>query len=273
MIRSLNTTVLLALPIWCSVFIFATVHQSVLVSITLILSILSIYLLHEQNKPLPKIILFPSICVLFTMIFSIIPLPVSWGNSLLGGHQDLRLMGLDVISAEFQPLAFRPKAACIWIAFLCSCALYGWACGSRFTHVRRFKLLAHQIIYCALVLCCIAWLQHLSSAPSIYWISDIPSYKREYFFGSFVNPNHAGAFLAATLPLALSMRGNKKYIFSVLLALGLWTTQSRGAVIAGMISMGIYSLYMFRTHMRWLSLGIIISALLASLQLDFFRRK
>ena len=131
--------------------------------------------------------------------------------------------------------------------------------------------MAHHVVYCAVALSVLAWAQKLTSAQSIYWISSTPTYTREYFFGSFVNPNHAGAFLAAVLPLALSMRGNKKYIFTCILGLSLWSTQSRGAVLAGVLCTSLYSMYMFKSYAKYLSIGILLSLLLASLQLDFFQ--
>jgi O-antigen ligase len=180
-------------------------------------------------------------------------------------------IGLQEAGTTWQPLAFRPRTHTIWVAFLFSTLLYGWACASIFTHIRRFKIVAKHIVYCAITLSVLAWIQKSTNAQTIYWISNTPTFSKEYFFGSFVNPNHAGAFLAATLPLALAMRGNKKYLYTLILGLGLWSTQSRGAVIAGVLGSAVYAMYMYQSKTRYITLGILISALAAAIQLDFFQ--
>ena len=271
MFRSSLKTILPAIPIWISVFSFATVHESTQLILSLILSLLSIYLLRLHSKTPPKILLYSLFCCCIITFCTIIPLPISLYSSLLGTQSALSKVGLMETNATWQPLAFRPRTHAVWILFSFSVILYGWACASIFSHVRRFKIIAHQIIYCAIVLSLLAWLQKISHAQTIYWISDIPTYTREYFFGSFVNPNHAGAFLASVLPLTLSLRGNKKYIFALIIALSLWSTQSRGAVLAGIIGVSCSVLFMYTKSTRYLMIGILFSLFLASIQLDFFQ--
>ena len=271
MSRSTTTSLLPAAPIWLSVFAFATVHESTQFIISLILSALSIYLLHQQSKKPPRIVFYSLIICCTITLFSLFPLPISVYSTFMGVKYTLAEVGLHETNAQWQPLAFRPRQHATHLILLFSTLLYGWACGSLFTHIRRFKYMAHHVVYCATALSGLAWLQKLTNAQSIYWISNTPTYTREYFFGSFVNPNHAGAFLASVLPLALSMRGNKKYIFTAILALSLWSTQSRGAVLAGVICTSVYSIYMFKSHTKYLSIGILLSLLFASLQLDFFQ--
>ena len=271
MSRSSTTSLLPAAPIWLSVFAFATVHESTQIVISLILSVLSIYLLRQQSKNPPRLIFYSLVTCSTITLFSIVPLPISTYSMVMGSQFKLVEPGLLESNAQWQPIAFRPRQHTTQLILLFSTLLYGWACGSLFTHVRRFKYMAHHVVYCAITLSVLAWAQKLTSAQSIYWVSNTPSYTREYFFGSFVNPNHAGAFLAAVLPLALSMRGNKKYIFTCILGLSLWSTQSRGAVLAGVLCVSLYSMYMFKSYAKYLSIGILVSLLIASLQLDFFQ--
>ena len=271
-----RTIIFLALPIWIAVFSFATVHKSTLLIISLILSLLSIQILHKyatkEEWKAPHIWFQRAfyLIILFSF-FSLIPIPHSLYTICMGKQSILSEIGLTETQAQWQPLAFRPHEHLIWFAFSLSVLLYGYACGNVFFRVRKFKVMAKHIIYCTLAVCLLAWIQKGTNAQSIYWISQTPAYKREYFFGPFVNPNHAGAFIAAVLPLTLALRGNKKYAFAILLGMGLWSTQSRGALMTGMIGLGVYALYMYKNSARYLTLGIIVSMLFAAFQLDFFQ--
>ncbi len=76
-------------------------------------------------------------------------------------------------------------------------------------------------------------------APFIWWTSGVPSFSREPFFGTFVNPNHGGLFCAALAPLALCMtlryegaRRTAGAVIAALLVLGALFAQSRGALLA-----------------------------------------
>ena len=271
MSRSSTTSILPAAPIWLSVFAFATVHESTQLILSLILSLLSLYLLRYHCKKPPVIVKYLLFLCCTITLFTLVPLPISVYSILNQGKYHLVEAGFQETNTQWQPLAFRPRNHATHLALLFSTLLYGYACGSLFTHIRRFKYVAHHIVYCAVALSILAWIQKISHAESIYWISNTPTYTREYFFGSFVNPNHAGAFLAAVIPLALSMRGSKKYVYTCILGLSLWSTQSRGAVLAGVLCTSMYSLYMFRSYSRYLSIGILLSLLLASIQLDFFQ--
>lgn len=270
MSRSSTTSILPAAPIWLSVFAFATVHESTQLILSLILSLLSIHLLRHQYKKPPIILTYSLILCCTITLFCLVPLPISVYSALVQSKYHLVEVGIQETNAQWQPLAFRPRSHATRLALLFSTLLYGWACGSLFTHIRRFKYVAHHIVYCAVALSVLAWSQKITNAQSIFWISSTPTYTREYFFGSFVNPNHAGAFIAAVIPLALAMRGTKKYVYTMILALSLWSTQSRGAVLSGVLCASIYSLYMFRSYSRYLSIAILISLLIASIQLDFF---
>ena len=145
MSRSSLTTTLPAIPIWVSVFAFATVHESTQLILSLILSLLSIHLLRIQSKAPPRFFAYALITCCTITLFTIIPLPISLYYTFMGTKSELVLFSLTEGEANWQPLAFRPRTHTIWLAFSFSILLYGWACASIFTHIRRFKVIAKQI--------------------------------------------------------------------------------------------------------------------------------
>jgi tetratricopeptide (TPR) repeat protein len=116
--------------------------------------------------------------------------------------------------------------------------------------------------------------QQLGGATSIYWISGIPVETREAFFGTFVNPNHAGILLAGILPVGLAMtrRGEPlarglATIATALMAIGLWFCGSRGAVVAALAGLYMMALVVAQRRTRIWMLGAVVIASLAVLSI------
>ena len=205
-------TIPISIPIWIAVFYFATVHELAQSIAMILLGFASLYILATHaKKPPKKIVLLLCICVGF-MLFGVIPVPISLHHQLQPNIANLSSVGLQEANAQWQPLALRPRNGLLGVLLFLSCSLFFWACSSFFYRIQRFYRLGKILIAMAIALCVLAWIQKATNAQSIYWISEIPSFSREPFFGSFVNPNHAGAFLAGILPLCFTLRSNTKLI-------------------------------------------------------------
>lgn len=84
-----------------------------------------------------------------------------------------------------------------------------------------------------------------TDATSVWWVTQVPTFSREPFFGTFVNPNHGGVACAALVPLAVALvvrdRGPWRMLAAgtgALLLLGAVASGSRGALLclaAGMV--------------------------------------
>ena len=106
MSRSSTTAILPAAPIWLSVFAFATVHESTQLIISLILSVLSIYLLRQQSKNPPRIVFYSLVICCTITLFSVVPLPISVYSMVMGTKFALAEPGLSESNAQWQPLVF-----------------------------------------------------------------------------------------------------------------------------------------------------------------------
>ena len=119
-------------------------------------------------------------------------------------------------NTQWQPLAFVQDNMSSAYSSL-STLLYGWA-WEVFTHIRRFKYMAHHVVYCA-VLYQYSHGPELTGAINILGVQYTELHK-EIFFGSFVNPNHAGPFWRCASTF-LSMR-KQKYLLHRILGLSLY---------------------------------------------------
>ncbi|MEL6341917.1 MAG: O-antigen ligase family protein [Myxococcota bacterium] len=95
----------------------------------------------------------------------------------------------------------------------------------------RRRRLEDAILLSAVLVVVLEILQRLTGAPSIYWVSGLFSAKSRSF-GSFINPNHAGALLAVAGTIALSRRTAAGASLAGGLGLATLATGSRGALLA-----------------------------------------
>jgi O-antigen ligase/tetratricopeptide (TPR) repeat protein len=112
-------------------------------------------------------------------------------------------------------------------------------------HTRRRRLrLAWAVIATATATAALGFGQRAAGFETILGFTDVPAVRREAFFATFVNPNHAGTLLAAGAALAGSMLGRRRPTpralgaAGVLLCLaGVAATGSRGAILSAAVGL------------------------------------
>ncbi|MFT5684453.1 MAG: O-antigen ligase/tetratricopeptide (TPR) repeat protein [Myxococcota bacterium] len=163
---------------------------------------------------------------------------------------------LALVGAETHPLALLPRSAAAGLASAAAALLLGL--GALQLGVRP---LARAVAVTAIGMCALGVAQRMTGATSIYWVSGVPAFSRSLFFGSLVNPNHAGILLAASLPLCAWLARQQRADrilggLGILAALvGLILAGSRGAVLAagcaGLLLLGL-------TGGRRAALGLVV---------------
>jgi len=113
---------------------------------------------------------------------------------------------------------------------------------------RRLRRIARSIVWTGVGLVIVAWAQNWLGASHIWWFSSIPESSREAFFGTLVNPNHAGTLCALAVPLGLMFvlrTDNERWLGALACAVliaGVWSTHSRGALLAMLGGAGTWAL-------------------------------
>jgi O-antigen ligase/tetratricopeptide (TPR) repeat protein len=250
-----------------AVFAFAAVHESVQFGLCLLLIGTGLFGLYEHPRRIPRWLLAIGLAGCLVPLFACIPIPIHMHAWFQPGIAELTVPSLELVEASYQPLALRPREALKGCTILFCSFVYLMGCTTFLYRSRRIRESAFFIVLIGVALCILAWLQLLSGAEYIYWTSGLPKH-HAHFFGSFAQANHAGALIAAILPLAMAMRAPKNLVFFPILAFGLWTTQSRGAMVAGAVSTAVYAAIHYRGATLWASLGVLLTALSAALYLD-----
>lgn len=95
----------------------------------------------------------------------------------------------------------------------------------------------------------VAAAHRLSDAEHIWWVSEVPEFSREAFFGTFVNPNDGGLLCAAALLLSLGLvfrhSGSLRWVALgavAALAVGVRVSGSRGAILSGAVGLFVFVL-------------------------------
>lgn len=112
-------------------------------------------------------------------------------------------------------------------------------------HSRRRRLrLAWAVVGTAAATAALGFAQRALGAETILWITDVPAVRREPFFATFVNPNHAGTLLAAGAVLGASMLGRQRPTgrllgggAAALCLVGVGATGSRGALLSAAVGL------------------------------------
>ena len=246
-----TSSVLLTLPLVFGVFSFAAAGEQTQLFLILLTIPISLYGLYEHSFTLSRKAYWTAMVTLLLCCLPLIPVPLSIHQKLspnLFSHTGLSYELMEISSA---PLAIRPREALKSLLILCTGFIYMLACASCFHKARRLKHTAHILCIIATALIILACIQRETGAQSIYWNSGIPAFKKEPFFGSYVNPNHAGALLAAILPFALALKFPFKMVYVPIIALGLYLTGSRGALLCGGVSFLSFYLLQARDHRIW----------------------
>ncbi len=173
------------------------------------------------------------LAALLVSLIALLPVDAGGRAMLQPGIAPLVDSSLALVGQQRHTLALLPRSAAAGLAAAAAALLLGL--GGSGLGVRP---LARSVAVTVLAMCALGVLQRATGAESIYWISGIPAFSRTPFFGSLVNPNHAGILLAAGLPLCawLALQRGADRLAGVLgiLAIcgGLVVTGSRGAILA-----------------------------------------
>lgn len=153
---------------------------------------------------------------------------------------------LAIAGASSHPLALNPWAALMeWgiVGGLLALAAGTAAVHDGLASVRRS---AWALVGLGMLVLTIAAVHRGEGAPSIWWISGIPSFKRDPFFAPFVSPNHAGACLAALSGVALGLfasgAGRARWLAAAIwiwLIIGVVASGSRGAALDAVAAVAV----------------------------------
>ena len=165
-------------------------------------------------------------------VFLLFPFPLDVHAETFPFYAETRNLILRELNIYKYPLALNPSVhlqGLIWLLSNCFLMIYIRS-HRKDEEISKINL---GLIIIALCFCGFGWLQFLTDASHIYWFSGVPSFARERFFGTMINPNHASYFLGAILPLVFPHLGRHwaKYtlIFFVITIIYLG---SRGALAA-----------------------------------------
>ena len=164
-----------------------------------------------------------------------IPIAVSWHDFLTPSYALFRVPILQHFNLSTYPLALRPGEHLRSINWVLSLFFFLLLC-RRHLQYAQFVRAATGILWLAVLYCTFGWIQVFTEATSIYWVSGVPTFQRDLFFGTLINPNHAGFFLAACLPLSLSCSPRQRWFFLLILSAGIIQTQSRAAIFSGLMT-------------------------------------
>lgn len=145
---------------------------------------------------------------------------------------------LAIAGTSTHPLALDPWTALMEWGLVG--ALLALAAGTAAVHdaLESVRRSAWALVGLGMLVLAIAAVHRGEGAPSIWWISGVPSFERDPFFAPFVSPNHAGACLAALSGVALGLVaasvGRARWLAAAIwiwLILGVVASGSRGAAL------------------------------------------
>ena len=179
---------------------------------------------------------------------------------------------LALTGESVRPLALAPWRGLmewgLWGALL---ALAAGTAARVQTDEQRRRLLG-WLVGAGVAVLFVALVHRAQGAPKVWWISSVPTAPREPFFAPFASPNHAGATLAALLPLALALalagQGRRRVLAAaaaLALAAGVMATGSRAAVVDAIAAVGVGTVLLVGPRLR-LALVVLAGFGLAALR-------
>ncbi len=188
-----------------------------------------------------------------------LPLDAAGRARLQPGFAEAVEVAVQVVGDFTHPLALDPWRALVeWglAGALLALAAGVAAAAARPGFARR---LCWGLVGLGLLVLVIAAVHRGTGAASIWWVSGVPSFARDPFFAPFVSPNHAGAFLAALLGVALGLaaggqgRERQAALASAgFLALGVFAAGARAAAMsAGVAALAVALI----CGARWVRIG------------------
>jgi O-antigen ligase/tetratricopeptide (TPR) repeat protein len=212
------------------------------------------------------VILLTSVLALIASAASFIPIGPDLRSVLQPGLAQPVNPILELAGVRSHPIALDPHEAALAWGWAASCVALCIGIASALRTRRRSLRLAAVFLGSGAGLVLLQLVQVLSGAEFIYWVSGIPLDAREPFFGTFVNPNHAGILLAAILPMGLALvrRGEQwgrilAGVATGLVAMGLWLCGSRGALIAASGGLYMMGLVVVQPRTRLWMLGVAMT--------------
>jgi O-antigen ligase/tetratricopeptide (TPR) repeat protein len=158
---------------------------------------------------------------------------------------------LALADAGVRPLALDARGALAAWAWGGTVVLVGAGAYSVGRSRRGAKALATLIGAVATAVALLGLVQQSGGADSIYWASGVGEGLDPAFFGTFVNPNHAGIFLAAAFPVVVAAAATSRWRIALtlwlaggVLAIAAIATGSRGAwalMLVGVLHLGLLS--------------------------------
>ena len=242
-----------------AIFGFGGAHFPIYVVVSILLAVLLPYCAYEFSyRPSTKIIILATLFYILPLIL-FFPYDSSIHQTYFPSVSKHIEFSFSLTQIETYPLLIRPYGGIkgliythIYMAsFLIGCIFF-----QRTYHVRKFSYL---LCHVGFVFCILGYIQRIFNAPTIYWMSGIPSFMRELFFSTYSNPSHAGYFLAFLTPLALSLAKRYALFYGFLFSATIFYTQSRGALLAWAIGLAIYFALRYRyAFFKYVISGIIL---------------
>ncbi len=244
---------LLTLPLPVALLAFGAVHPGPRLLLALLCAAVGAHALwtvprDRAGTPAVILTLAPAVLALGLGLISLVPLSHAGRAAWQPGFAPALDAVLALAGQREHSLALAPSRVLSSIGFAASLLLFSMGVALSARSRRRQLRLAVGVVASGVALVLLGLAQRAGGAQAIYWLSSVEGGAREPFFGSLVNPNHAGILLAAALPLAgsLALRPRKEWRAlgvgaALLLAVGLVATGSRGALVEGLVAAAVFA--------------------------------
>jgi len=180
-----------------------------------------------------------------------IPLPLELHQFLIPEYALFRTPILEHLGLDTYPLALRPSSHLQGINWIINLIFFSFLCSQHFNKADVFKKGCQILIIISIGYCLFGWIQRLGNANTIYWFSERPIFMREQFFGTFINPNHSGIFLAACLPLCFNLKGKYKILSSSIIVSGILASASRSAILSMILGFFLFGILQRKRAPHW----------------------
>ena len=210
---------------------------AVAVAITLVIVALGLRSqMHAPPLSWIAVLFFPLIAVSALQV-----LPLGWHHPWVS--DDLILLGISATTWSINPAA--TTEVCVWLMTLAGIAL----CVSLLARGERVRGLVEVILAVAVTSAVLGLCLALTGAP---WPSANTLAKAR---GPFIYPNHAAAFWAALLPMAVLLAHRRGGLFRwggvAALALGVLLSASRGGILVASLVMLPLAFWLLPRQRRW----------------------
>jgi len=195
---------------------------------------------------------------------ALLPAAAGLRAALQPGFGPLVAASLKVAGARAHPLAIDPRGALLGVAFLGLVLAYGAGVATVARSQRAARRIAVGSALAGVAVGAVGLLQRAEGARAIYGFTDFGRGNGIQFFGPFVYQNHAAAFLAICLPLAVGlaaaegrrMRALPWWIAAAFVGQSVLLTGSRGGVLLAVFGLWAVVVLGVRGAGRWVATGV-----------------